>query len=104
MKVSHLSTETILIPVQEIAQGVIIDTTGYPVEIALIADATDPATTDWHTATWETDQLSGENDATIIVGPTTIPLTKGHSYRPWVRVTAPTEQPVLRCPGLLRIF
>lgn len=104
MKVSHLSTEAVLIPVQEIVNGIAVDVTTYPVEIALIDDNDDPESADWNVGTWETNSLSGEYDASVIVGPAgTVTLVAGRSYRPWVRVTAPAEQPVLRCPGLIRV-
>lgn len=106
MKISALSKETVLIPVQDIVGGVAVDVTRNPVQIAFVADAVDPTSSDWITAGWEVNQLSGDFDATIVVGPGagTITLVKNHSYRPWVRVTTPDERPVLRCPGLVRVF
>lgn len=106
MKVSHLSEETILIPVQEIVGGIAVDMTASPVEIAFVADAADPVEADWLDASWEVNRLSGDFDAMIIVGPSsgTITLAKNHHYRPWVRVTTPDERPVLRCPGMVRVF
>lgn len=106
MKVSHLSEETILIPVQEIVGGIAVDMTASPVEIAFVADAADPVEADWITADWEVNRLSGDFDAKIIVGPSsgTITFIKNQSRRPWVRITTPDERPVLRCPGLIRPF
>lgn len=105
MKISALSKETVLIPVQEIVGGSAVDVTTNPVQIAFMADTVDPTATDWLTAGWEINTLSGDYDATIIVGPGgTVTLVKNHTYRPWVRVTTPDERPVLRCPGLVRVF
>lgn len=102
MKVQSGSKESILIPVQEILNGAVIDTTTFPVEIAFTADTATPQPGDWLAATWETNQFSGEHDATIIIGPGgSITLAAG-PWRPWVRVHSPTETPVLKCPGLVR--
>lgn len=105
MKVSHLSEETILIPVQEIVGGIAVDMTASPVQIAFVPDATDPVEADWLPASWEVNLLSGDFDAKIIVGPGsgTITFAKNQHRRPWVRITTPDERPVLKSPGMIRV-
>lgn len=104
MEISALSTEAILVPVSEVVAGQVIDTTSYPVQMALKYDTVQPTAGDWLPATWETNQLSHIHSATITVGPGgTLTLLAGKSYRPWVKVAAPSETPVLKCPGLVRV-
>lgn len=105
MEISALSTESVLIPISEIVSGQIVDTTGYPVQMALLADTVQPKDTDWLPAIWETNPLSHVHSAVIVVGPgSTITLAANRSYRPWVKVFAPSETPVLRSPGLVRVI
>lgn len=105
MEISALSTETILVPVTEVVSGNVVDTTAYPVQMALLADTVQPTASDWLAATWETNALNHQHYAVVTVGPgATITLNANKSYRPWVKVAAPSETPVLRCPGLVRVF
>ena len=68
-----------------------------PVEIALVASGTTPATGDWTDA----DAWDG-TIAKLLIGPGgTVELAAG-TYRVWVRVTATPEIPVIES-GLVRI-
>ncbi|MEU9887995.1 hypothetical protein [Sphaerisporangium sp. NPDC051011] len=67
------------------------DLTGYTVEMAVLPDGQDPTSGDWKPASWI------GSDAAVLIGPGTgLPLTKGVTYRPWVRITASPEKPVLK--------
>jgi hypothetical protein len=105
VEISALSQETILVPVQEVVSGTVVDTTTYPVQMALLGDTVQPGDSDWLPAVWETNSLTHLHSAAVTVGPgTTLTLIANKSYRPWVKVFAPSETPVLKCPGLVRVL
>jgi len=92
--VNSLSTEFHEVPVAW-THG---DPTSFSVDMAVIPLGHEPAAGDWHTAAWDTDS-DGQTVAKLLVGPNggAVALTPG-TYRDWVQVDAPPEQPVLFTP------
>jgi hypothetical protein len=70
------------------------DVSGFPVQIALLADGERPTAEDWHDATWGTD--GGETVAVLLVGPAGVVDPGPGSYRTWVKITATPEVPVIK--------
>ena len=70
--------------------------TAYGVELALVLDGT-PAATDWFAASWEsTADADGFYFAKAEIGPGgAVTLTANNLYRIWLRLTLPTETPVI---------
>ena len=70
-----------------------VDPTGFPVNMAFVADGVLPVEDDWHAATWVTS--GGNYYAKILVGPdggVDLPETDYHVY---VRVDAGVEYPYM---------
>lgn len=69
--------------------------TALPTQIAIMPIGHEPATGDWHDATWDTN-ADGTTVAKLLVGPDggALAPTPGR-YRAWVNVTATPEHPVL---------
>lgn len=71
--------------------------TAYAVALALVAEGS-PASTDWFAASWEsTADADGFYLAKAEIGPGSpaVTLTAGVLYRVWLRMTLPTETPVI---------
>lgn len=96
--ISSMSKEFVLVPVAAKEEGLPIDPTSSPVEMAFAPADTDPE--EWNAATWET--AGSKYYARCLVGPGVVELEKG-LLQVWVRVTDNPEVPVLRA-GELRVI
>ena len=105
MRPAAASTEYVLVPISEQIGGTVVDLTVFPVAVALVLDGTSPATSDWHTADWEVNAVTGDQQARLLVGPAgVVTLSAGKAYRPWVKVTASPQVYVSEAPGLVRPY
>lgn len=95
MELAATSTEYIHIPVTP-PTGVSLASN--PVQIAIVAHSSNPATGEWRAATWDDDT------ARILVGPAGGALTLAPgTYWTWITWTAGQEVPVYRA-GRIRIY
>ena len=95
MELAATSTEYVHIDVTPPAGVSLADT---PVKIAIVAHSGNPASADWHTATWDS------NTALLKVGPEGGALTlPAGSYWAWITFTAGGETPVRRS-GRIRVY
>jgi len=79
-----------------------IDKTQFPVDIALITDAgAEPASGDWHAATWLSPDGIKPKEAALLVGPTAQVYASGE-YMAYARLTAGAEK-VVEPAGRVRI-
>lgn len=85
LQIPSLSVEYLHLPVTG------DDTTGMPVQVAVVLEDTEPAPGDWNTATW----VAGA--ATLLIGPGTVLELADGIYGAWVKITATPEIPVLYC-------
>lgn len=95
-RVSRLSREYVLVPVSATIEGVTIDPTVYPVEVAVVAGSpSSPGS--WHTAEWDTDLAAAPDVhmAKLLVGPGGVVAPGPGTYDVWVRVGANPELPVM---------
>ena len=75
------------------------DVTSYTVELALPELSVEPTEADWFPASWEaTADADGYYLAYAEIGPGagTVEMTAGTVYQIWLRLTLPTETPVVR--------
>jgi hypothetical protein len=88
------SKETVRVPVRAREAGVDVNPTTFTVAIAFTGLNTDPVAGDWKAAAWETDGAIYK--ARIVVGPGgAVTLVKSRIYKAWVRITTPTETPII---------
>jgi hypothetical protein len=103
LTISSLSTVYIQVPVRAFIEGQAYNPTGDVVAMAFTAGWDDPASGDWHTASWSTSESGTTYLAQLLVGPAAGGLVLGvGTYSIWVRVTDSPEVPVLQ-PGQLTI-
>lgn len=84
-----------------------IDVTGFDVELAIVVLGDEPAATDWFVAAWEpTEDADGYYLATMEIGPGagTVELTAGLIYSAWLRLTLPSETPIVRGPDEINAY
>lgn len=65
----------------------------YPVQVAVVPDTDRPADADWHEAAWTI--TSDGTYATLLVGPAGVINPGPGTFRAWIKITAPPEQPVI---------
>lgn len=101
--ISKLTKDFVRIPVTAQEAGVAVNPTTLVVEMAFTT-GTDPITTDWKVAAWET--AGSTYFARLLVGGVgsgaTLELAAGQ-YVGWVRITGAPEKPVIRAPNLLEV-
>ena len=97
------TVEYVKIPVTSIVNGVFLDPTSDPVDLAFLATFDKPDTGDWHTGTW-TAGGGGLYYARCLIGPGSGvgALTAG-TWQVWLRLTA-TPETVVRLVGQIEIF
>lgn len=94
VRISTLSTEYVLVPVQGRAAGANVDLSSLTVRMAFMDRGQRPSSGDWKAASWETGDFSGWYNARCLVGPTgVITLTPG-SYDVWIEITDAPEKPI----------
>lgn len=102
LQVSVESRQYVKVPVIAERNGVVIDPTIDPVQMAFPAVGEDPVT--WYAATWETDAVTSATSARCLVGPGgTVELAVGF-YDVYVKITDSPEEPVLRATDVLEVF
>jgi len=89
------SKETVRAIVRAREAGIDVDPTGFPVELAWTGLNTDPIAGDWKAASWEADGTRYKARAVVGPGGGVVTLVKGKVYKMWVRITTPTEKPIL---------
>lgn len=89
------STEYLHIPVTATPAGTSL--TGVPVKVAAVAHRNNPASDEWHTASWD------GTAARILIGPDTgLELAAG-DYRIWIHIDPPGAEVVIRRAGILTV-
>lgn len=92
IRVSSLSTQYVKVPIRIREDGVFIDPTVNPVELAYAATGVEPAESAWVTGSWETD--NGRYYARVNTGPDGDVNPGDGTWTLWVRVTRAPEIPV----------
>lgn len=104
--ISALSTELVTVTITATPPvGDPVDPTGSPIQIAILPDRQQPGESDWQDADWGSSIGAGQYTASLLVGPDggAITLTPGN-FTVWAQLTAPPEQPVIRCDPLLYVY
>jgi hypothetical protein len=108
MRLSHLSTDYVRVPVSGTDSGLPANPTvnGAP-DLAFVAEGVTPSAGDWHAGEWETDATTSPATylARTLVGPTAAAgaLAPG-TYAVWVRWTDVPEHPVLTAASTLLVY
>lgn len=102
--VSALSTEYVLVKVKAVVNGSEADPTADIVQMAFMPEGTQPALTDWHSGSWETDSTTvpATYYARVLVGPSVIPLTV-QTLDAWVKISDNPEIPARRV-GNIQVY
>lgn len=96
-RLAATSTAYLHVPARARRAGTPVTPTG--VKIAILAGVNNPATADWHDATY------ADGTARLLIGPEGGDLTlEPGDYYVWARWAAGAETPVALAPGRLRIY
>ncbi len=104
--ISALSLEYVRVQVQATEAGVPVNPTSDTVYLAFMAEGSTPGSSDWKTASWETDASTSPTTdyARALVGPGgVITLSAGSVYDVWTKWTDNPEAPVKKA-GPIRVI
>lgn len=89
------STEYLHVPVTATPTGTDLD--GVPVKIAVVAHRTNPADSEWRTASWD------NGAARLLIGPGTDTELAAGDYRVWIHIDPPGAEAIVRKSGVLSV-
>lgn len=103
LTIEALSVEYVKVPVRAIVNGAPFNPTVDVVLLAIVTHDVEPAPADFHVGSWETNSVTGQYLARILVGPGQGPLALADGYYDvYVQVNSNPETPVLSA-GVLQI-